>query len=126
MVPGSHPMEKMQSMFQCTSKRYHITARSNLGPTFQKKKLQRWLVDHTEVDCDELFADMPGLQEILPEPGEDSDGEEDANDPGYVVMDTGVATRRIFRVRASRVWVRAKTIGPLTCLWLGLGLLVPC
>jgi hypothetical protein len=30
---------------------------------------------------------MPGLQEILPEPGEDSNGKEDANDPGYEADD---------------------------------------
>ena len=83
-------MEKMQSTFQCTIEQNHITVRSNLGPTFQKQNLsvllEGQLVDHTEVDCDKLFEDMPGLQEILPEPEDDSDGEEDANDPKYKQM----------------------------------------
>jgi hypothetical protein len=68
MVPGSHPMEKMQSTFQCTIEQDHVTARSNLGPTFQKQKLsvllQGRLVDHMYVNC-----------------------EEDANDPEYEADD---------------------------------------
>jgi len=71
--------------------RDHVTARSNLGPTFQKQKLsvllQERLVDHMEVDCNDVFGDMPDLQEILPEPEEDSDDEEDANDPEYEADD---------------------------------------
>lgn len=92
MAPKSTvPMEEMQSMFRCTIKRDHVAARSSLGPTFQKQKLsvllQEQLVDHTEVDCDDLFADIPDLQAILPEPEEDSDSEEDVNDPEYEVDD---------------------------------------
>ena len=75
-------MEKMQSMFQCTVKQDDV-ARSNLCPTFEKQKLsvliQERFVDHTEIDCNDLFMDMPDLQAVLPEP---EDGDDEAvNDP---------------------------------------------
>ena len=83
------PMEKMQSIFRCTVKQDDV-ARSNLCPTFKKQKLsvliqeQPEFVDHTEIDCDDLFMDMPDLQAVLPEL-EDSD--EDVNNPKYEADD---------------------------------------
>ena len=112
------PAEKMQSMFRCTIKRDHVlTARSNLGPTFRKQKLSALLqvqfVDHTEVDCDDLFADMPDLQAVLPEPASEevNDTEEDENDLEYKGDDSDIRNIYTDNTGIDSDWNPPKTTG---------------
>ncbi|KAF8809147.1 hypothetical protein BYT27DRAFT_7210444 [Phlegmacium glaucopus] len=75
-------MKDMQSKFQCKVKQEDITARSNLGPTFQRFSIiKERLAHHTEIDCNEIYADMPGLESAPPK--QDNNQDQDANDPDF-------------------------------------------
>ncbi|KAF8812959.1 hypothetical protein BYT27DRAFT_7207418 [Phlegmacium glaucopus] len=72
-------MKDLQSKFRCKVKQEGITARSNLGPTFQRFSIiKERLAHHMEIDCNEIYADMPGPQAESAPPEQDNNQDQDA------------------------------------------------
>ena len=73
-------MERMQSKFRCNVKRDDVSVRSNLGPTFWTFSIiEERVADKVEIDIDDIFADMPGLESLDAETDLDMDMDSDSS-----------------------------------------------
>jgi len=85
IAPASpEPSQNMQSVFRYAKKKDSLLSSPNVQPTFETFSIiMEPLANHAEIDKDDIYVDMPRLEDIIPEPDYESDldDEDDEDDP---------------------------------------------